>query len=67
MSKDAYVHVIEPGAPNGPLLFAFHGTGGNESQLVPLARHILPDASVIDGHAPKGPRHPNASHADEQG
>jgi phospholipase/carboxylesterase len=51
MSKDAYVHVIEPGAANGPLLFAFHGTGGNESQLMPLAHHILPDASVV---SPRG-------------
>src|SRR5262245_30820600 len=51
MSKDAYRHVIEPGAANGPLLFAFHGTGGNESQLLPLARHVLPGASIV---SPRG-------------
>jgi phospholipase/carboxylesterase len=51
MSKEAYVHVTDPGAANGPLLFAFHGTGGNESQLLPLARHVLPDATII---SPRG-------------
>src|SRR5262245_57141979 len=51
MSKDAYVHVTEPGAANGPLLFTFHGTGGNESQLLPRARHVLPDAWIV---SPRG-------------
>jgi phospholipase/carboxylesterase len=47
MSKDSYVHVTEPGAANGPLLFAFHGTGGN----LPLARQVLPDATIV---SPRG-------------
>ncbi len=51
MPKNSYVHVIEPGAPDQPLLFAFHGTGGNETQLLPLARHVLPNATII---SPRG-------------
>ncbi|MET0943006.1 MAG: alpha/beta hydrolase [Mesorhizobium sp.] len=51
MSKEAYTHIVEPGAPNGPLLFTFHGTGGNETQLLPLGRHVLPDAEII---SPRG-------------
>ena len=49
MSLDAYAHAALPG-PNG-LVFAFHGTGGDERQLLPLAREIWPEAAVI---APRG-------------
>ena len=34
-----------------PLVFAFHGTGGDERQLVPLARRLVPGATVV---APRG-------------
>jgi phospholipase/carboxylesterase len=34
-----------------PLVFAFHGTGGDETQLVPLAQQVWPDAAII---APRG-------------
>ncbi len=40
-----------PGKTGGPLLFAFHGTGGNEHQLMELAREIVPDATII---SPRG-------------
>ena len=51
MSKETYTHAIEAGALKGPLLFTFHGTGGNEHQLLPVGRHLLPDAEII---APRG-------------
>src|SRR5262245_5019018 len=51
MSTDAYVHVSAHGAASGTLLFALHGTGGNENQLLPLARHVLQDAWII---SPRG-------------
>ncbi len=49
MSFDAYVHAAEPG--DGPHVFAFHGTGGDERQLVPLAREVWPEAAIV---APRG-------------
>jgi phospholipase/carboxylesterase len=52
MSIDAYKFrgktAAEPGAP---LVFAFHGTGGDERQFFALAEQIWPRASVI---APRG-------------
>ena len=41
MSTDSYVHKVLPGVPGGPLLFAFHGTGGDENQLLGLAREFV--------------------------
>lgn len=51
MSKDAYIHKALPGSPGGPLLFVFHGTGGDESQLVSLGRDLVPQATII---SPRG-------------
>jgi phospholipase/carboxylesterase len=51
MTNAAYVHTVTPGEPDGPLAFAFHGTGGDERQLVPLALDLLPAATVV---APRG-------------
>ena len=51
MSKDAYIHKVLPGSPGGPLLFVFHGTGGDESQLVSLGLDLVPGATVI---SPRG-------------
>lgn len=51
MSQDAYTHRDLPGAPGGPLLFVFHGTGGDENQLVGPARELLPEARIV---APRG-------------
>jgi phospholipase/carboxylesterase len=51
MSADAYIHKAVAGAPGAPLLFLFHGTGGDENQLVPLAREVLPGASIV---SPRG-------------
>lgn len=51
MSRDAYVHHVEPGKEGAPALFLFHGTGGDETQLLGLAHDLLPCAAVI---APRG-------------
>ena len=37
--------------PGAPLVFAFHGTGGDEHQFAALVADILPDAGLI---APRG-------------
>src|SRR5262245_20424413 len=51
MSRESYVHTGLPGSPGRPLLFTFHGTGGDESQLVGLGRELLPDAAIV---SPRG-------------
>ena len=49
--EDAYIHKALPGAPGGPLLFLFHGTGGDENQLVSLGREMVPGAAIV---SPRG-------------
>ena len=52
MSIDAYKYRREDGGgPGAPLVFAFHGTGGDENQFFALAEQIWPGARVI---APRG-------------
>lgn len=51
MSTTAYVHKVLPGSPGGPLLFTFHGTGGDENQFPGLARDLLPQATIV---SPRG-------------
>lgn len=41
---NAYHHYAKPAAPGAPLVFAFHGTGGDERQLSRLVAQILPGA-----------------------
>ncbi|WP_339949380.1 alpha/beta hydrolase [uncultured Albimonas sp.] len=40
-----------PRRPGAPLVFAFHGTGGDESQFAELLARLAPEAGVI---APRG-------------
>lgn len=49
ISSYAYFHRSAP--DDAPLLVLFHGTGGDEHQLVPLADKILPDAELL---SPRG-------------
>lgn len=42
-----YQHRTIPGAPGGALLFLFHGTGGDEHQLLPLGRTVMPEATFV--------------------
>lgn len=51
MSTDTYIHRRVAGAAGGPLLFAFHGTGGDETQLLGLARDLVPGATIV---SPRG-------------
>ena len=46
-----YVHAETRGAPGAPLVFTFHGTGGDETQFHGLARQLMPDAHVV---SPRG-------------
>ncbi|MEO9336559.1 alpha/beta hydrolase [Mesorhizobium sp. SB112] len=51
MDADRYIHTVHKGADEGPLLFVFHGTGGDEHQLVALGRELLPQATIV---SPRG-------------
>lgn len=51
MSAHAYHHFLKPAAPGAPLVFAFHGTGGDEHQFAGLIARLLPDAGIV---APRG-------------
>lgn len=51
MSIDSYTAATAPGQPGAPLLFAFHGTGGDEHQFFGLAQDLVPGAAVV---APRG-------------
>ncbi len=51
MAIDSYHHLAKPGAPDAPLVFAFHGTGGDEHQFYGLVEQILPQAGIV---SPRG-------------
>ncbi|PYB74111.1 alpha/beta hydrolase [Rhizobium wuzhouense] len=51
MAIDSYIHHSQ--APQGaaPLVFTFHGTGGDENQFPGLVNRILPEAGIV---SPRG-------------
>ncbi|MCV3271175.1 alpha/beta hydrolase [Roseobacter sinensis] len=51
MSVDLYRGPVTAPDPGQPVIFAFHGTGGNAAEMHALARQIMPGAGVI---APQG-------------
>lgn len=51
-SVESFAHRFVPGAEaNAPTLLLLHGTGGNEDDLIPLARLLDPAASLL---SPRG-------------
>lgn len=51
MSIDSYHALTKTPPPGAPLVFAFHGTGGDETQFFDLAQQILPEAGIV---SPRG-------------
>lgn len=51
MSLHSYTALSTEPAPGAPLIFAFHGTGGDEHQFFDFARQLVPGAGVI---SPRG-------------
>lgn len=51
MAINSYQGLTTAPDPSCPLLFAFHGTGGDESQFFGLAQSLVPGAGVI---SPRG-------------
>lgn len=51
MSTDLYPALYSAPDANKPLVFAFHGTGGDEHQLFDLTKQLVPGAGVI---SPRG-------------
>ncbi|WP_439122857.1 alpha/beta hydrolase [Marivita sp.] len=46
-----YIHAETKGTPGAPLVFTFHGTGGDETQFHSLAEQLWPGAHVV---SPRG-------------
>lgn len=51
MSSDAYHHFTREPAAGAPIVFTFHGTGGDERQFTGLIDQILPEAGIV---SPRG-------------
>lgn len=51
MSTESYIHHYEAPKDSAPLVFTFHGTGGDEHQFPGLIQRILPDAGIV---SPRG-------------
>ena len=51
MPRNSYVHFARKPAPGAPLVFTFHGTGGDEHQFPGLVGQTLPEAGIV---SPRG-------------
>ena len=43
---EAVIHIYQPGTINTTLIL-LHGTGGDEHDLIPLAKQLLPGAAIL--------------------
>jgi predicted esterase len=50
VSDLGFIHRFEPGS-NGETMLLFHGTGGDEDDLLPIGRRLAPNANLL---APRG-------------
>jgi len=52
MADLSFIHFFQPAtSPGAPTLLLLHGTGGDENDLVPVARELMPDAAIL---SPRG-------------
>jgi phospholipase/carboxylesterase len=51
MSTESYYALTKPPSAGAPLVFAYHGTGGDEHQFFELAQQLFPNAGVV---SPRG-------------
>ncbi|PZM14063.1 alpha/beta hydrolase [Rhizobium tubonense] len=51
MTDTSYVHRLRAGAAGKPILFVFHGTGGDENQFFDFGSRLLPEATIV---SPRG-------------
>ncbi|MFT4184901.1 MAG: alpha/beta hydrolase [Rhizobium sp.] len=51
MTDTIYAHRVKSGAPGKPILFTFHGTGGDENQFFDFGSRLLPEATIV---SPRG-------------
>jgi phospholipase/carboxylesterase len=51
LNDHGYLHRVKAGAEGAPILFVFHGTGGDENQFFEFGADLLPGATIV---SPRG-------------
>lgn len=51
MADHGYVHKLKAGQPGSPIVFVFHGTGGDENQFFSFGTQLMPHATIV---SPRG-------------
>jgi len=46
-----FIHRFVPSSGDGTTILLLHGTGGDENDLLPMGRHLLPKAALL---SPRG-------------
>ena len=47
MTDTSFVHRLRAGAPGQPILFTYHGTGGDENQFFDFAARLLSERAAL--------------------